>query len=57
VNYITASVVAGLVTAPVSEEYPREVAFIDDMPMSSTGKVIGRLLRERGKRSIYYERR
>jgi acetyl-CoA synthetase len=28
-------------------EYPREVAFIDDMPMTTTGKVIRRLLRER----------
>jgi acetyl-CoA synthetase len=27
-------------------EYPREVAFIDDMPMTTTGKVIRRLLRE-----------
>jgi acetyl-CoA synthetase len=28
-------------------EYPREVAFIDDMPVTTTGKVIRRLLRER----------
>ena len=28
-------------------EYPREVAFIDDMPMTTTGKVIRRLLRNR----------
>ncbi|MBI3703831.1 MAG: acyl-CoA synthetase, partial [Rhizobiales bacterium] len=28
-------------------EYPREIAFIDDMPMTTTGKVIRRLLRER----------
>ena len=28
-------------------EYPREVAFIDAMPMTTTGKVIRRLLRER----------
>ncbi|HEY5167657.1 MAG TPA: acyl-CoA synthetase [Pseudolabrys sp.] len=28
-------------------EYPREVAFIDEMPMTTTGKVIRRLLRER----------
>jgi acetyl-CoA synthetase len=28
-------------------EYPREVAFIDNMPMTTTGKVIRRLLRER----------
>jgi len=29
-----------------AHEYPREVAFIDDMPMTTTGKVIRRLLRE-----------
>src|SRR5665213_386280 len=28
-------------------EYPREVTFIDDMPMTTTGKVIRRLLREK----------
>lgn len=28
-------------------EYPREIAFIDAMPMTTTGKVIRRLLRER----------
>jgi len=28
-------------------EYPREVAFIDEMPMTTTGKVIRRLLRQR----------
>jgi acetyl-CoA synthetase len=31
-----------------AHEYPREVAFIDDMPMTTTGKVIRRLLRVRG---------
>jgi len=30
-----------------AHEYPREVAFIDDMTMTTTGKVIRRLLRER----------
>ena len=30
-----------------AHEYPREVAFIEDMPMTTTGKVIRRLLRER----------
>jgi len=29
-----------------AHEYPREVAFIDTMPMTTTGKVIRRLLRE-----------
>ncbi len=31
-----------------AHEYPREVAFIDDMPMTTTGKVIRRLLTARG---------
>jgi len=31
-----------------AHEYPREVAFIDEMPMTTTGKVIRRLLRGRG---------
>ncbi|MGZ5853019.1 MAG: AMP-binding protein [Xanthobacteraceae bacterium] len=30
-----------------AHEYPREIAFIDEMPMTTTGKVIRRLLRER----------
>jgi acetyl-CoA synthetase len=30
-----------------AHEYPREVVFIDEMPMTTTGKVIRRLLRER----------
>jgi acetyl-CoA synthetase len=30
-----------------AHEYPREVAFIEHMPMTTTGKVIRRLLRER----------
>jgi acetyl-CoA synthetase len=30
-----------------AHEYPREVSFIDEMPMTTTGKVIRRLLRER----------
>ena len=29
-----------------AHEYPREVAFIAEMPMTTTGKVIRRLLRE-----------
>lgn len=30
-----------------AHEYPREVAFIDTMPMTTTGKIIRRLLREK----------
>ncbi len=29
-------------------EYPREIAFVDDLPLTTTGKVIRRLLREDG---------
>jgi acetyl-CoA synthetase len=35
-------------TRLAAHEYPREVAFIADMPMTTTGKVIRRLLRETG---------
>jgi acetyl-CoA synthetase len=34
-------------TRLAAHEYPREVAFIDQMPMTTTGKVIRRMLRER----------
>jgi acetyl-CoA synthetase len=30
-----------------AHEYPREIAFIDQMPMTTTGKIIRRLLRQR----------
>jgi acetyl-CoA synthetase len=30
-----------------AHEYPREIAFIDQMPMTTTGKIIRRILRER----------
>ncbi len=32
-----------------AHEYPREIAFIDALPMTTTGKVIRRLLRERSE--------
>jgi acetyl-CoA synthetase len=34
-------------TRLAAHEYPREVAFIPELPMTTTGKVIRRLLRER----------
>jgi acetyl-CoA synthetase len=34
-------------TRLAAHEYPREVAFIGEMPMTTTGKVIRRLLREK----------
>ena len=40
--------IQGFVRTKLSaHEYPREVAFLDTMPMTTTGKVIRRLLRER----------
>jgi acetyl-CoA synthetase len=30
-----------------AHEYPREIAFLDELPLTTTGKVIRRLLRER----------
>ena len=42
-----ASEIQGFVKTRLSaHEYPREVAFIDSMPMTTTGKVIRRLLRQ-----------
>jgi len=31
-----------------AHEYPREIAFIEEMPLTTTGKVIRRMLRDRG---------
>ena len=43
-----AAEIQGFVKTRLSaHEYPREVAFIEQMPMTTTGKVIRRLLRER----------
>ena len=43
-----ASEIQGFVKTRLSaHEYPREVTFIDSMPMTTTGKVIRRLLRQR----------
>jgi acetyl-CoA synthetase len=40
--------IQGFVRSRLSaHEYPREIAFIDEMPMTTTGKVIRRLLRAR----------
>lgn len=33
-----------------AHEYPREVAFVDSMPLTTTGKVIRRIFRERARR-------
>jgi acetyl-CoA synthetase len=30
-----------------AHEYPREIHFIDEMPLTTTGKVIRRILRDR----------
>ena len=41
--------IRGFVRARLSaHEYPREIAFVDELPLTTTGKVIRRLLRERG---------
>jgi acetyl-CoA synthetase len=34
-------------TRLAAHEYPREIAFIEQMPMTTTGKIIRRLLREK----------
>ena len=44
---LAAEIQAFVRTRLSAHEYPREIAFIDEMPMTTTGKVIRRLLRER----------
>jgi acetyl-CoA synthetase len=44
---LAADIRAFVKTRLSAHEYPREVAFIESMPMTTTGKVIRRLLRER----------
>ena len=45
---LAAEIQAFVKTRLSAHEYPREVAFIEQMPMTTTGKVIRRLLRQRG---------
>ena len=33
-----------------AHEYPREVEFVESMPLTTTGKVIRRIFRERARR-------
>ena len=35
-------------TRLAAHEYPRHVEFVDELPMTATGKIIRRQLRERG---------
>jgi acetyl-CoA synthetase len=44
---LAADIQAFVKTRLSAHEYPREVAFLDEMPMTTTGKVIRRLLRQR----------
>jgi acetyl-CoA synthetase len=44
---LAAEIQAFVRTRLSAHEYPREIAFIDALPMTSTGKIIRRLLRER----------
>ena len=44
---LAADIQAFVRTRLSAHEYPREVAFIDAMPMTTTGKIIRRLLRAR----------
>ena len=44
---LAADIQAFVKTRLSAHEYPREIAFIPEMPMTTTGKVIRRLLRER----------
>jgi acetyl-CoA synthetase len=44
---LAADIQAFVKTRLSAHEYPREVAFLDEMPTTTTGKVIRRLLRQR----------
>src|SRR5262245_10429755 len=46
-DQLAADIQAFVKTHLSAHEYPREIAFIPEMPMTTTGKVIRRLLRER----------
>jgi acetyl-CoA synthetase len=46
-NELAAEIQSFVRTKLSAHEYPREVAFIDEMPMTTTGKVIRRLLRDK----------
>jgi acetyl-CoA synthetase len=35
-----------------AHEYPREVEFVDSMPLTTTGKVIRRIFRDRANREV-----
>jgi acetyl-CoA synthetase len=42
--------IQGFVRARLSaHEYPREIAFRESLPLTTTGKVVRRLLREQGE--------
>jgi acetyl-CoA synthetase len=45
-NALAAEIQAFVRARLSAHEYPREVMFIEQMPMTTTGKVIRRLLRE-----------
>jgi acetyl-CoA synthetase len=45
---LAADIQAFVKTRLSAHEYPREIAFIDEMPITTTGKIIRRLLRTRG---------
>ena len=45
---LAAAIQAHVRTRLSAHEYPREIAFVDELPLTTTGKVIRRLLRARG---------
>jgi acetyl-CoA synthetase len=53
---LTESVRDWVKTRLSAHEYPREIEFVDDLPLTTTGKVIRRVLRRQGHRSERAER-
>ncbi len=52
---LAAEIAAHVKTRLAAHEYPREVAFVETLPLTTTGKVIRREMRERAKREAVTE--
>ena len=45
---LSAEIAAHVRTRLAAHEYPREIAFVDELPMTTTGKIMRRVLRDEG---------
>ena len=49
---LAAEIAAWVKTRLAAHEYPREVAFVDELPLTTTGKIVRRVLRERARAEL-----